>query len=250
MFPASQTVVPPAPVFPYLCAPPCCGFGKASHPGFTLIAVVTLALGIGANVTIFSTVDALLLRPFAFAQQERLMMIWETDLARDIRRSEVSPGNFTHWQTQNRSFERLIAMQQAWFDLTAGTQPERFSGYRVSADMFTALGVNAALGRTLLAEDGQAGRAQVAVIHYDLWQRRFGADPNLNGKTVKLNNRDVAVVGVMPRDFNFPYHLGEIWTPLLLTPQEQQDHGNHYLDVMGSAFTCRTRNAPGAAWIL
>ncbi len=203
------------------------------HPGFTCIAVLTLGLGIGATVTIFSTVDALVLRPFAFAQQDRLMMVWETDLASSINRSEVSPGNFTDWQTQNRSFERMIAMQQSWFDLTAGTQPERFTGYRVSADMFTALGVSAALGRTLLQEDGQPGREQVAVIHYDLWQRRFGADPNLIGRTIKLNNRDVTIVGVMPQDFNFPYHLGEIWTPLLLTPQERQDHGNHYLDVMG-----------------
>ena len=212
-----------------------------NKPGFTSVAVMTLALGIGAIVTIFSSVDALMLRPFAFARQERLMMVWETDLARGIERSEVSPGNFTEWQAQNRSFEQLIAMQQAWFDLTAGDQPERFSGYRVSAAMFTVLGVKAALGRTLLPEDGQPGREQVAVIHYDLWRRRFGADQSLVGQAVKLNDRDVTVVGVMPPDFNFPYHLGEIWMPLTLNPQEQQNHGNHYLDVMGRLKPAVTR---------
>lgn len=170
-----------------------------NRPVFTLIAVITLALGLGANAIVFSTADALMLRPFNFAGQDRLMTIWETQASAGISRSEVAPGNFVDWLAQNASFETLIAMEQTWFDLVAGDQPERLSGYRVSADMFITLGVKAALGRTLLPEDGEPGREQVAVLHYDLWQRRFGSQADLIGRTVKLNNREVTIVGVMSR---------------------------------------------------
>jgi putative ABC transport system permease protein len=118
-------------------------------PGFTLVAVITLAAGIAANTTIFSLADALILRPFNFPHQERLVMVWERDsLAGRFDHGSVAPGNFNDWREQSQSFERLVAILVRSFDLTGAHQPERFDGYVVSAGFFDALGVKAALGRT------------------------------------------------------------------------------------------------------
>jgi putative ABC transport system permease protein len=203
------------------------------HPGFTTVVVLTLALGIGANTTIFSTVDALILHPFSFPNQDRLIVVWEQNRAVGNVRGAVAPGNFTEWRDQNQVCEQLVAIQQKSFDVSDGSHPERFPGYGVTLGFFEALGVKAAQGRTLLPEDSEPGREQVVVLKHSFWQQHLGADPGIVGKTINLNRKQVTVVGVMPADFNYPYNGGEMWTPLVFDRDEQKERGDHYLRVIG-----------------
>jgi len=203
------------------------------HPGFTAVVVLTLALGIGANTTIFSTVDALILHPFSFPNQDRLVVVWEQNRAVGNVRGAVAPGNFIEWRDQNQVCEQLVAIQQKSFDVSSGSHPERFPGYGVTLGFFEALGVKAAQGRTLLPEDTEPGREQVVVIKHSFWQQHLGADPGIVGKTINLNRKQFTVVGVMPADFNYPYNGGEMWTPLVFDRDEQKERGDHYLRVIG-----------------
>jgi putative ABC transport system permease protein len=205
-----------------------------NKPGFTLIAVITLAAGIAANTTIFSVADALVLRPFRFPNQERLVMVWERSTAQGgFDHGSVAPGNFNDWYEQSQSFERLIAIDQRVFDLTWANRPEQFGGYSVSAGFFDALGVKAALGRTFLPGEDEPGRDQVVVLKHSLWERRFASDPNIVGKTLTLNSKTFTVIGVMPPDFNFPVNGGEMWSPLAFDDKTKLEHGDHNLRVMG-----------------
>lgn len=203
------------------------------HPGFTAVAVLTLAIGIGANTTIFSTVDALILHPFSFPNQERLVVVWEQNRALGFQRGSVAPGNFVDWRAQNQVCEQLIAIQQKAFDVADGSQPERFPGYGVTAGFFDALGAKAQMGRVLLPEDSEPGREQVVVVKHSFWQQRLAGDPGIVGKTISLNQKQFTVVGVMPADFNYPFNSGEMWTPLVFSNEDQQNRGDHYLRVIG-----------------
>ena len=213
------------------------GYGARTlmkKPGFTLIAVITLAAGIAANTTIFSLADALILRPFNFPHQERLVMVWERDsLAGRFDHGSVAPGNFNDWREQSQSFERLVAILVRSFDLTGAHQPERFDGYVVSAGFFDALGVKAALGRTFMPGEDEPGRDQVVVLKHSLWERRFGADPSIVGRTLTLNAKTFTVIGVMPPDFNFPFNGAEMWAPLAFDDKTKQGRGGHHLRTMG-----------------
>ncbi|MBO0725244.1 MAG: ABC transporter permease [Blastocatellia bacterium] len=201
------------------------------NPGFTLIAVITLAAGIAANTTIFSVADALVLRPFNFPNQERLVMVWERTPTDD--HSWVIAGDFNDYRELNRSFEWLIAFDQRDFDM-AGTSPlEQFGGYGVSAYFFDALGVKAALGRTFLPGEDEPGRDQVVVLKHSLWERRFGADPNIVGRTLTFNGKPFTVIGVAPPDFNFPFNGGEIWTPLAFDEKAKHERGHQDSQVFG-----------------
>src|SRR5438445_11973636 len=159
------------------------------RPGFTAIAVVTLAIGIGANTTIFSTVDALILHPFSFPNQERLVVVWEQNKAVGVQRGSVAPGNFTEWRDQNQVCEQLIAIQQKAFDVSDGSRPERFPGYGVTAGFFDPLGVKAARGRTFLPEDSQPGREGGVVRKRGFRQQGFGADAGIVGKAMMLKEK-------------------------------------------------------------
>jgi len=203
------------------------------HPGFTAVVVATLAVGIAANTTIFSTVDALLLHPFSFPNQERLLVLWEQNPAVGTVRGSVAPGNFTDWREQNKTCEQLVAIDQLSFDLSDGTHPERFPGYGVTQGFFDALGVKAAQGRTFLPKESEPGREQVVVLKNSFWQERFDGDPKLVGKTITLNRKPFTVVGVMPPDFNYPYNAGVMWTPLIFDRDEQHDRQSHYLRIIG-----------------
>src|SRR5215831_17425816 len=205
-----------------------------NKPGFTLIAVITLAAGIAANTTIFSVADAVMLRPFNFQHQERLVMVWERSTAQGgFDHGSVAPGNFTDWREQSQSFERLIAIDGRSFDLTGAHQPEQFGGHGVSAGFFDALGVKPALGRTFLPGEDEPGRDQVVVLKHSLWVRRFGADPNIVGRTLTLNAKTFTVIGVMPADFNFPFNGGEMWSPLALDDKMKLERGGHNLRALG-----------------
>jgi putative ABC transport system permease protein len=183
------------------------------RPGFTIIAVLTLALGIGANTAIFSVVNAVVLRPLPYAAPDRLVMIWETMPGNDKR--WVAPGNFVDWQKQNQSFEQIAAYANTSLtnlNLTGATEPEKLTGVAVTMNIFSTLGVEAALGRTFLPEDEQREGGRVVVLSDGLWQRRFGADPNILGQAITLDDKSYIVIGVMPQGFRFPVQ-SEIWIP-------------------------------------
>ncbi len=203
------------------------------RPGFVVVAVFTLALGIGATTTVFSALDALILRPFSFANQERLVMVYERKREIGMQRSSAAPGNLNDWRTQSKTFADFIAMRNEDFDLQTSEQTERFTGYTVTTGFFEALGVQPLLGRGFTAAEGEAGHEQVVVLKHSLWQQRFGANPNIVGQMIQINGKPHQVLGVMPPDFDFPYSGGELWTPLMLDAAKLQDRGSHYVRVMG-----------------
>lgn len=203
------------------------------NPGFTAVAVLALALGIGVNTMIFSCVNALLLRPFDFPTSDRLVMIWARNLPAGIMRGSVSPGNFHEWRERAGVFEELVTYNPAHFNLTEGDQPERISGARVSTNFFKALDVKPLDGRTFLAEEDEEGRNAVVLVKQSLWQRRFGSDPAFVGKTISLDGKPHTVVGIMPQDFEFPMNGSELWAPIAFSPKESANHYSHYLQVVG-----------------
>ncbi len=150
-------------------------------PGFTLVALVALALGIGANTAIFSTVNAVLLRPLPFPDSERLVVFEGVNPAQGITLSNLSVPDFADWQSQTQAFEQLAGFVTGGSILTSGDEPERVRGTGVTADFFPMLRTNAHKGRTLQPDDAQKGRESVVVLSYGLWQRRFGADANVVG---------------------------------------------------------------------
>src|SRR5262245_31147184 len=184
-------------------------------PGFTLIAAVTLALGIGANTAIFSVVNAVLLSPLPYTEPERLMWIWG-NFRGGTNTASVSHLDFLDYREQNRSFEHLGAFssENAFVNLTGG-EPERLRASVVTANYFDIFGVKPALGRSFIAEEEQLGRHLVVVLSYGLWQRRFGGDPSIIGKTIMLNDRSLNVLGVMPAGFQ-PPQAAELWAPMPL----------------------------------
>ncbi|HEV8484124.1 MAG TPA: ABC transporter permease [Blastocatellia bacterium] len=181
-------------------------------PGFTGAAVLALALGIGANTAIFSVVDAVLLRPLPYPEPDQLMVLREFKLPVHPE-FPVAPGNFLEWQNQSSTFESLCAYRGASYNLVSGSTPQRIQAARVSAGLITALGTPPAIGRDFLAEEDQEGRGNVVVLSHGLWQRQFGADPNIVGQTITLSGVVHIVVGVMPPSFRFPDDATEIWTP-------------------------------------
>ena len=199
------------------------------RPGATLIALVTLALGIGVNTAIFSAVDSVLLRPLPFKEPEQLVSIWEQTLQIGIVRNQVAPANFFDLRTQNQTFEAIGAYGPEDFNLTGHGEPERISGQLVSANVFSILGVQPALGRTFLPNEDQPGQHRVVVLSHALWQRLFNQDPSLVNRNITLNGETFTVVGVMPRSFFFPEREVELWIPWAMEPDQASGRGDHYL---------------------
>ncbi|MGE0130009.1 MAG: ABC transporter permease [Blastocatellales bacterium] len=191
-------------------------------PGFTLIAVLTLALGIGANTAIFSVVNAVLISPLPYREPDRLMQFWETNPLKNWTQANVAPANLFDWQRQNQSFTEIAAYigsdkkgpGLAGLQMDAGGEPERIEGLYVTGNIFSVLGADAMLGRTLAEEETWAGKHTVVVLSYGLWQRRFGADPKIVGQKIMLSGRAREVVGVMPPGFYFPSKEAELWAPM------------------------------------
>jgi putative ABC transport system permease protein len=203
-------------------------------PGFTAVALLAITLGIGADTTTFSALDSTLFHPFSFPNQERLVMLWEANPQMGFNRGSVAPANVNDWREQNQTFEQVVAISQRSFDLTERDAPERFDGYEVSSSFFETLGASAMPGgRTFAPDEGQPGHQQVVVLKHSLWQRRFGADPNIINQTIRLNGKSFTVIGVMPEDFNYPFNGGEIWAPLVFDAKDLINRGGHYLQVMG-----------------
>ena len=202
------------------------------RPGFTIIAVITLALGIGANTAIFSAINALLLNPLPFPELDRIVAVWDKQPAHGVVHNEVAFANFLDLKAQSKSFEQL-ALYRWWSpNLTGIESPERIQGFLVTANYFDALGVKPIMGRTFVAEENQPGKDAVAIITYSLWQRRFGGDPDILNKTITINTIVRKVVGVMPEHFNFPKG-GEVYAPIAMTPELMKSRGSHSFYIIG-----------------
>ena len=182
------------------------------RPGFTAIALVALALGIGANTAIFSLVNAVLLRPLPFAEPDRLVWVWG-NIKNGGNRASVSPLDFLDYRQQNHTFEEFAASLQLRLNHTGDGEPERLEANGVTGNYFQALGAKPAFGRTFLLENEKPGNDQVAVLSYSFWQKRFAGDPAIINKTITLDGRSFAVLGVMPADFSMP-RAADIWVPL------------------------------------
>jgi putative ABC transport system permease protein len=209
----------------------------AKHKGFTAVAVITLALGIGANTAIFSVVNELLLRPLPYRDAERLVMLWEV-APNGRHQNNTSRGNFLAWRDQSKSYEGMAAFSDWRINLTGTGDPEEVSAQLASPNLFRVLGVEPMLGRTLTEEDGQPHAPNVAVLGYSIWQRKFGGDRSIVGKTITLNGAPVTVVGVLPA--NFQWHVmsksgtgrpPEMWIPLPMPAGDEAAHGRFLLVV-------------------
>jgi putative ABC transport system permease protein len=212
-----------------------------TRPGFTLIAVITLALGIGANTAIFSVVNAVLLREMPYRNPDRLVLLWEQK--RGSNTLNVSYPNFADWRDESKLFEEMVAYTYTGIALTTGEYPEPVMGVVASGNLFTLLGINPMLGRAFTQEDA-IGEVEdpVIILSHDLWQRRFGSDVNVTGKTINMNSHTLTVIGVMPPGFEFPqqYQRGgtllpkvDAWLPLGIDQKSREGRGSRYLTVIG-----------------
>jgi predicted permease len=174
----------------------------AKRPGFTIVAVITLALGIGANTAIFSVINGLLLRPLPYLDADRLAIIWTHSPGANVEQDWPSPGQYSAIKSQNTVFEEIAIAQGGSANITGQAAPERIGAVWTSSAMFTLLGLKPALGRVFAAEDDVPGKPPAAILSYGLWQRRFGGDPNVIGQNLMLDGESYLIVGVMPVDFS------------------------------------------------
>ena len=199
------------------------------NPGFAIVVLLTLALGIGANAAIFSVVNGVLLRPLPFRDADRLMVIWG-DLKRPgLNDIPASAGEYVDYRDRSHAFEQVSAYDTVGFNLTGGGEPERVEGAVVTTTFFSLLGASAQAGRTFVAGEDQPGRDDVVVLSHSLWTRRFSANPAIVGQTIPVDGRPTQVVGVMPAAFQFPDRSIEIWKPFLLDAEALSDNnrGSH-----------------------
>src|SRR3989449_4174171 len=203
------------------------------NPGFTAVAALTLALGIGANTAIFSFVTTILLRPLPFKEAERLVMVYTSYQANDSHKNWVAAPTFNEWRKQSTVFEGLAARSFDGFVLTGKDQPENIPGSRLSANIFRLLGVQPMIGRDFLPEEETYGKDHVVLISHELWRRRFGGDTGIIGQSITLNDESYAVIGVMPPRTFFPERNTQLWTPLAFSPEHLRDHGSHNYLVYG-----------------
>ena len=200
------------------------------RPAFTAIAIFTLALGIGANSAMFTAVNAVLLRPLPFPEAEQLVFFEGVNASKGITQSNMSVPDFADWQSQSQAFDQMAAFVSGGMILTRGDETERVRATGVSGDFFPIFRTNAFKGRTLGPDDAQTGRDDVVVLSHGLWQRRFGADPNVIGTTVLVGGKNTTVVGVMPPGFDYPYQ-SEMWGPFPIdAAAERRD--NRYINVI------------------
>ena len=199
----------------------------AKNPGFTMVAVLTLALGIGANTAIFSVVENVLLRPLPYPQPGNLVQIWNT-YPPQVPRAALSPGDYADWRQQNASFSEMgcYAHISQGFNLTGEGEPQRVLGSYASAGLFPLLGIRLAAGRYFIAEEDRAGSSPVVILSHHLWQSRFGGDAAVIGRTIKLDNQRYTVVGVLPADFRL-LRWPDLWMPIGQYGDDLTEHVHH-----------------------
>src|SRR5215470_12881548 len=222
------------------------------QPAFTAIAVLTIALAIGATTAVLSLVNGLLVRPLPYRAPQQLVLLLQHFKSYNLDRTPVSPPEFKDYETRARSFEKLGAFGFTNFNLAADDRPERIAGAAVTAGVFPLLGVSPIKGRFFQPEECTIGREDVVIISARLWQRRFNSDPQIIGTKLLLNGKSFTAVGVMPSSFDFPlqlFNLGnggqfggraEIWKPLAFTDQEIKERGSRGYAIIG-------RLAPGTS---
>jgi putative ABC transport system permease protein len=204
----------------------------ARQPGFAAVTLVTLALGIGGATAIFSVVHAVLLRPLPYNDESRVIMVWETEPAAGVDKMVGTPGNFPDWRAQTRTIDHLGALMEYDATLTGRGEPRRVDGRRVSASVFTALGVTALLGRPLMPADETAD-SDVVILSHRSWRDLFGADPQIVGQRITLNDQPRTVVGVMAPSFRLPRGPDDFLIPLVFTEIERRQRGSHRLLAIG-----------------
>ena len=211
------------------------------RPSFTVIVVLTLALGIGANTTIFSAIDAVLLNPLPYKDPERLMVVWETNkqLGPEMwDRNEAAIGNFLDWRSRNQSFDQLGALFDTDMNLTGVGEPQRIKSVVATTNFFQVLGVQPMLGRSFSPESETPGSPFTAIISHELWQRQFGSDPGLINKSLTLNGHQVEVIGVMPPGFELQFPISvhvDMWVPFVIdvADPDYHDRRNNFLYAVG-----------------
>ena len=198
--------------------------------GFTAVAVITLALGIGANTAIFSVVNGVLLRPLTFKDPGRLVRVWHVPPAKSfpgMTTFSVSAANYLDWERQNHVFERMAIYSYHGFTLTGGDKPEQIDACAVTSGFFATLGIQPVLGRAFTPEEDQPGRSNVVVLSHRLWQEHFGSNPNIVGQNIAMDGGSYLVAGVMPASFQFP-DFAQMWTPMAWTDKERAVRGEHH----------------------
>ncbi len=209
----------------------------ARTPGFTILAIVVMGLGIGANVALFTVVRSVLLKPLPFRDQDRLVRIYEADAKGRFQDNIVAGGSFAAWQSQARSFEQMAIKQWMHYDLagTGGQLPEVALAHTTSWQLFPMLGVEPALGRVFSADDDRPEATATVVLTWGLWKRRYGGDPAAVGKTILLDARPYTIIGVLPAGFTYPDATVQLWTPLYHEKSRELMvmHEAHNFDVIG-----------------
>lgn len=205
-------------------------------PGFTATAILVMALGIGANVALFTVVWSVLLKPLPFEDPDRLTVIYENS-GDQFPMNSVAPGMYKEWAEQNRSFSGLAMLGEAQFNLSTegGELPEMLFGAACTANLLPTLGVQPALGRTFTAGEDEPGSNRVVLLSWSLWKRRFGGDPAIMGRTIRLNRLPYRVIGVMPQWFAFPDSIAQLWTPIYnyFPAAYMTAVGNHQFEIIG-----------------
>jgi putative ABC transport system permease protein len=203
------------------------------RPAFSVIVVLALAIGIGVNTAIFSIVNSILLRPLAYGEPERLVMVWMDNERMKMHEDIHSYPNYVDFRDHNQTFEHLATYFGVSWNLIGSGEPERIIGARSSANLFDVLKVDPIMGQTYTAEDEQPGRDTVVVLSYALWQRRFGGDPNIVGQSVNFADSSRTIIGVMPAGFKFPHKDAEFWAPMTVDPQRMGGRGSFGYWVIG-----------------
>lgn len=206
----------------------------AKNPSFTIIAVLALALGIGANTAIFSVVNTVLLRPLPFRNPNRLVVVWENAAHLGFPKNTPSPANFLDWREQAKTFDGMAAFAPRSFNLIGVGEPERLDGRRVSANLFDLLGVRPIIGRSFVPEEDKPG-SRVVLLSEGLWRRRFGGDPSVIGRSINLSGDNYTVVGVIPGNIDLPTFgtwRDQLWVSMAFPADEAAQRGNHFLEVI------------------
>jgi putative ABC transport system permease protein len=206
------------------------------NPLFSVIAVVTLALGIGANTAIFSVVDAVLLRPLPYPDANRLVFLWSTMNSQGVPQSGSSLPDYYEWRDQNRTFDGLAGFYYGDFNLSSSADPERINGAYITANLFDVLKVAPALGRLFTHDEEHFGKHHVVLLSYALWQRRFAGSRDIVGRGIKLGGETYTVTGVMPNGLPFFDNLPEVelWVPIAFAPNDSMGtRGNHFINLVG-----------------
>ena len=213
------------------------------NPSFTLVAIFTLALGIGVNSSIFSTIDAVVLRAVPFQDSDELVKIFETNPKQEVYRGIASLANFVDWQRESRDFTEIAAYHKWNYNLTGTSVPQRLEAARVTADFFSMLKVNPLQGRLIQPADARPGNDDVLVISYGLWERMFAGDPNIIGRFIELDGVPRRVIGIAPARFHFPSRQTDLWLPLAPDPEEILSREGKYLHVIGRLMKTSSRES-------